>query len=57
MTKHRQIYINITEAAELIAYEYPNEHTHICYLLDSIMSTDVCLLVARANIIDEMHGK
>ena len=56
-SKHRQSYIEMTEAAEHVAVECPNERSRVTYLLNSIECKDPDLLAAVAAIKQDEVGK
>jgi hypothetical protein len=50
VTQHRNAYVVMTQCAEHIEYQLPNEHTRVGYLLDSIECSDSSLQVALALV-------
>ena len=56
-SKHRQSYIEMTEASKHVAVECPNEHSRVTYLLNSIECKDPDLLAAVAAIKQDDTGK
>ena len=55
--KHRSYYIDLTEAAEHVPVECPNERSRVTWLLDSIDCKDADLLAAVAAIKQDDPGK
>lgn len=47
---HRFAYVTMQQCAEHVAYQLPNEHTRVGYLLDNIHSTDAGLQAAMASV-------
>jgi hypothetical protein len=48
--QHRNAYVSLEACAEHVAYQLPNEHSRVGYLLDSIQNNDPGLQAAMANI-------
>ena len=48
--QHRASYITMTQAAEHIPFQLPNERTRVTYLLDAIQCSDATLQAALAAI-------
>jgi hypothetical protein len=47
---HRAAYISLVACAEHVAYQLPNEHSRVGYLLDGIQNNDPGLQAAMANV-------
>jgi hypothetical protein len=48
--QHRNAYVSLVACAEHVAYQLPNEHSRVGYLLDSIQNNDPGLQAAMANV-------
>ena len=48
--QHRNAYVSLVACAEHIAYQLPNEHSRVGYLLESIQNNDPGLQAAMANV-------
>jgi hypothetical protein len=47
---HRNAYVSMTACAQHVAYQLPNEHTRVGYLIDSIENNDAGLQAALGAI-------
>jgi hypothetical protein len=47
---HRAAYISLVACAKHVAYQLPNEHSRVGYLLDGIQNNDPGLQAAMANV-------
>ena len=47
-------YVSLVSCADHVAYQFPNEHSRVGYLLDSIQNNDPGLQAAMAQIIASM---
>lgn len=50
IAQHRNAFVSMQACSEHIAYQLPNEHTRVGYLLDAIMCSDAGLQAAMASI-------
>jgi hypothetical protein len=50
VAQHRNAYVSMQQCAEHVAFQLPNEHTRVGYLLDAIQTSDAGLQAAIANI-------
>ena len=57
MGKHRQAFITLTECAEHIPVDVPNERARVTYLMESINSVDPTVLAALAAVRQDETGK
>ena len=48
--QHRNAYVSMQQCAEHVAFQLPNEHTRVGYLLEAIQTTDAGLQAAIAQI-------
>ena len=56
-TKHRKLYIYLTEMSTYIHLECPNEHSQVIYLMTLITCKDPYILVSLANICEDEDNK
>jgi hypothetical protein len=50
IAQHRNAYVSMRQCAQHIAFQLPNEHTRVGYLLDAIQCSDPALQAAMANV-------
>jgi hypothetical protein len=50
MGRHRQAFITLTECAEHLPVNVPNECSRVTHLMESIQSTDPTILAALAAV-------
>ena len=50
VAQHRNAYVSMQQCSEHIAFQLPNEHTRVGYLLDAIQTSDAGLQAAMAQI-------
>ena len=50
IAQHRNAFVSMQQCAEHIAYQLPNEHTRVGYLLDGIQCSDPGLQAAMASV-------
>lgn len=47
--QHRNAFVSMTQCAQHVDFQLPNEHTHVGYLLDAIQCSDVGLQATMAQ--------
>jgi hypothetical protein len=59
VSQHRNAYVSMQQCSEHVAFQLPNEHTRVGYLLDAIQTSDAGLQAAIAMIAtdDGPNGK
>jgi hypothetical protein len=57
MGKHRQAFITLTECAEHLPVNVPNERSRVTHLMESIQSTDPTVLAALAAVRQDENDK
>jgi hypothetical protein len=50
IAQHRNAFVSMQAAAELVTYQIPNSHSRVGYLLDAIQCSDAGLQAAMVNI-------
>ena len=50
VAQHRNAYVSMTQCAQHVAFQLPNQHTRVGYLLDAIQTSDAGLQAAMAQV-------